>query len=225
MNNTIRIVLTLCVTTFLVLGAANAADIVSAASGSWNATATWVGGVVPTGADNVEIASGHSVILNIVDAQCNNLTATGYLYFDSLNTGRKLTVHGNVVVGALGRIRSGSGLIAAARAHEIVLEKDLTVVAGGNFDMRIGSGANVSVGRVVFSGSANSTINLSSTTYVSNLEEFNSVVINKTGGAKVILASGNLFQNNNTTNSPDTLIFISGIIETGFVGLSKHHLS
>jgi hypothetical protein len=81
--------------------------------------------------------------------------------------------------------------------------------------MRVGSSVNVSVGRVVFAGSSNSVLNLSRTLYSSSVEEFNSVVIQKSGGAKVILESGNLFQNNNTTNSADTLVFVSGIIETG----------
>jgi hypothetical protein len=191
------------------------AQIQSDTTGVWSSPATWVGGVVPTATDNVEIVSGHTVTVDVSNAECNSLIALGYLYFDILNTGFKLTVHGDVTVGPAGRIRSGGGTPTAPRAHELVLEQHLTVALGGNFDMRIGSGANVSVGRVVFAGSSNSLINLSLTTYTSNAEEFNSVIINKTGGAKVILAGGNLFQNNNSTNSPDTLVLISGVIETG----------
>jgi hypothetical protein len=118
-------------------------------------------------------------------------------------------------VDTTGRLRSGSGGPTAPKLHELILEKDLTVHVGGSFDMRVGSGTNVSVGRVVFAGSSNSTLNLSRTVYASSTEEFNSVIIEKTGGAKVILASGNLFQNNNTSNSPDSLVLISGVVETG----------
>jgi hypothetical protein len=174
-----------------------------------------VGGVVPGAGDNVEIVSGHTVTIETANAACNNLLANGYLFFDIVNAPFRLTVNGNVTVGATGRLRSGSATPTAPKAHELILKKDLTVQSGGSFDMRIGSGANVSVGRVVFSGSTNSTINLSQTTYGSSIEEFNSVIIEKTGGARVILASGNLFQNNNSTNSPDTLLLSSGIIETG----------
>ncbi|MBI5474916.1 MAG: T9SS type A sorting domain-containing protein [Ignavibacteriae bacterium] len=215
MKTLLTLVLSLGV--ILLVSTASAADITSAATGNWDAGATWVGGVVPTAADNVTIDTAHTVTINVATAQCNNLIVGGYLYFDIVNSGQKLLVNGNINVTAIkpGRLRSGSGTPTAPKAHELELRGNLTVDSSGSFDMRVGSGANVSVGRVVFSGSTNSTILLGRTIYLSSGEEFNSVIINKTGGAKVILAAGNLFQNNNTTNSPDTLIFVSGIIETG----------
>ena len=68
---------------------------------------------------------------------------------------------------------------------------------------------------LTFDGTANSNISLSSTTYQSSVEEFNSITINKTGGAKVILATGNLFQSNNSSVGGVVLTLTDGIIETG----------
>ncbi len=217
MKNTIRLAILLCAAMSLAAGSAFAVDITSAATGNWSSPSTWTGGVVPTGTDNVEIDTAHTVTIDIANAVCNNLIVKGYLFFDIVNSGQKLTVNGNATVAGErpGRLRSGSGTPTAPKAHELELKGSLTVESGASFDMRVGSGANVSVGRVVFSGSANSVINLSSTTYISSLEEFNTVVIKKSGNGKVVLASGNLFQNNNSTNSPDTLILESGIVETG----------
>jgi hypothetical protein len=55
------------------------ATIVAAAGGgNWNATATWVGSVVPTAADNVQLdATSGNVTIN-ADVYCRSLDCTGY---------------------------------------------------------------------------------------------------------------------------------------------------
>jgi hypothetical protein len=202
----------LCVTV-LITGIVQG-QITSAATGNWGDGATWTGGVVPGPTDNVSIESGHTVTINIVDAKCNDLNVSGYLYF-AVTNGLGIVVNGSITVNGTGRIQAASANPTGQYYQTIEIKKDLTVNSGGRFDMRQSSSANLAVGRVVFSGNQNSSISLALNTYTSNTEEFNSVVINKTGGAKVILASGTLYQNNNATNGPDTLVLISGVIETG----------
>lgn len=196
-------------------GTMHAQTITSLKSGAWNSDTTWVGGVVPTAANSVVIDTGMTVTIGTADAACNDLDVNGTLAFiDAANLG--LTVNGNLTVGFKGFFNTAqTNTVTIARAHTIVLYKNLTVTPGGKFDMRRGSGATVGVGRLILTGNTNTTINLSLTAYSSTTEEFNSVVINKSGGAKVILASGNLFHNNNSSNSADTLLLINGIIETG----------
>ena len=191
-------------------------QITSAKSGNWDGDTTWAGGIVPTVSDNVVIASGMTVTINTSSAACNNLEVTGNLYFDGAATGLSITVSGNLSVDATGKFISSKSTPSSGQYYQSLdLRGDLIVLSGGAFVMRKSSGSNLSVVRVLFSGNADSHINLTQTTYSSSAEQFNSVEINKTGGAKVILVSGNLFQNNNSSNGPDTLVLTSGVIETG----------
>ena len=87
----------------------------------------------------------------------------------------------------------------------------------GTLDFRGGSnGSGTANGVLVtFDGTTNSTISLSNTTYSSSGEEFNSITINKTGGAKVTSSSGNLYMSNNSSTGGVVLTLTDGIVETG----------
>ncbi len=196
--------------------------IASNASGSWSSTGTWVGGVAPSATDDVVIAAGHTVALDTAHAACNNLTVNGSnatLRFAIDGTTSTLTVNGNISIASGGRMRVESrnpvGPANSFVEHTLTLLGDLT--NNGTIDLRGGSASGGSANGVLttFAGTGNSTVSLSSTTYQASVEEFNGITINKTGGAKVVLASGNLFITNNSTVGPAILRFTSGIIETG----------
>jgi len=67
-------------TSFLVLAlfsaTAGATAITSAQTGTWNTTTTWTGGIVPGSSDDVTIAAGHTVTLD-VSPTVNNCTVAG----------------------------------------------------------------------------------------------------------------------------------------------------
>ncbi len=211
------------------------AQITSAASGKWSAGATWVGSVVPSASSNVVIAAGHSVTIDTTIAVCNNLTvnAGGVLKFRNDGNAAGITVNGNLLVngnatagGAYGKFISDSlAAPVAFVAHKLTLNGNINTTAGvdssGCIIFRMGSTSatttiNTAQGcDVTFAGTSNSVVTLQKTIYTPTFELFNGTVINKTGGAKVILSGGNLFQNTNSTTGSAYLIFQSGMVETG----------
>jgi hypothetical protein len=65
--------------------------IVSAASGNFNAGATWVGGVVPGVGDEARAATGHTITIN-VNTTCDEISNAGTGFF-TLNDGVTLTAN------------------------------------------------------------------------------------------------------------------------------------
>jgi hypothetical protein len=51
----------------------------SATGGNWSSTAAWIGGVVPTGVDDVKLAAGSGNITIDTNVACNSLDCTGYV--------------------------------------------------------------------------------------------------------------------------------------------------
>ncbi len=108
--------------------------ITSAASGDWNAGATWVGGVVPTADNNVVIAGTHTVTVTNaasttgIIGRCQNLTInSGGILAHGLGTANLLHVFGNVSVsGTLNAFNGTSGR---------------TLYVGGNFTINTGGTA------------------------------------------------------------------------------------
>ncbi|MEM3373405.1 MAG: G8 domain-containing protein, partial [Candidatus Anstonellales archaeon] len=188
-------------------------QIKSSTSGNWDDAATWVGGIIPSANDDVIIDAGHIVTINTSSAVCKNLQVDGTLLFGD-NDNQSITVNGSITIGATGVWNSMSGTLTATRISKITLYGDLTVINGGKFDMRKGVPNGYGGVTVIFEGSSDSYISLNKTSYSSSTEEFNSIIINKRNGAKVILKSGNLFMGDYTTDTPSILTFNSGSIET-----------
>ena len=97
-----RKLIALCIT-ILLLASAQAATITSTGVlGSWNQTASWVGGVIPGVNDDVIIPLGSTVTLGSTE-NCKSLTVKGYLRY-SATTSASLSVSGDVTIATTGQI-------------------------------------------------------------------------------------------------------------------------
>ena len=74
--------------------------------GNWNAVSSWVGGIIPTSADDVIIASGSTVIVT-ADAFAKSINISGGIL--TINDSKILTVYGNVNVSSGGQFNAGTG--------------------------------------------------------------------------------------------------------------------
>ncbi|MBM4403941.1 MAG: choice-of-anchor J domain-containing protein [Candidatus Cloacimonetes bacterium] len=113
--------------------------ILSAGSGEWNSGATWVGGVVPTADNHVEILAGHTVnITNTtgIIARCQRLNLSGTLTHGS-GTTNMLHAYSHISI-------SNTGTLNAFQLGSTTSGR--TVYCGGNFSIAAGGSANFSVG-------------------------------------------------------------------------------
>jgi hypothetical protein len=186
-------------------------------SGNWSSPSTWTGGAIPTAGSNVVIAQGDTVTIDIATAECNDIGVAGTLLFPNTVNGRSLTVAGSMTIDSGGSFKTvpqtsnGTALV-----HTLTLSGDL-LNYGGTFDMRTGTGTNLSsnticAGNVVFAGTANSTVRMG--TYSTTTNEFNAITFSKSGGGRVILQS-NVVGNTASTVAGSVFTFTGGIVETG----------
>lgn len=83
--------------------------ITSAQTGLWDATTTWVGGVVPSADNHVVIAATHVVSINVNIARTQNLTIDGTLNHNATSTAQILQTFGDVVISSTGTLLGGNG--------------------------------------------------------------------------------------------------------------------
>jgi hypothetical protein len=131
-----------------------AANITSIATGNWSATTTWSSGTVPTNVDNVTIANGHTVTIDVTAAACASLTVgqgvSGILQF-SVTTARTLTVGGDVTIAAGGTFQSATS--GTVTTHVLSLSGNLT----NNGTLDFSTAANAAAAGITFTGASNNT--------------------------------------------------------------------
>lgn len=188
-------------------------QIVSAGSGNWSETTSWVGGFVPASGQSVLVDAGHTIYVNTA-AECMDLHIKGTVGMDS-TTSRSLTVFGNLLVDTTGTLRmyNTANTGGATLIHQLTFHKSLFNY--GVFDMRTGSNPAVGVGDITITG--NDTTYMRFGPYSSSNNEFNKVTVNKAGSAPIVLLS-DIGSNNNSTTAPSPLVLTRGIIITGDFG-------
>ncbi|WP_290820862.1 T9SS type A sorting domain-containing protein [Flavobacterium sp.] len=177
----------------------NAADvpIVSIASGDWNATSTWNGGIVPTCADVAVIANGHTVTSTTSGNVARNVTITtgGALVVSAGDLTVGCTLNNNTLANS-GTLTVSGGLLAV----------------NGNMVHNAASIFNQSGGDILVDGNEGGVAANSVASGVA-IVQLNSQFINWTGGALTILdphanatASNTLAYSNSTAhvNVPNT---------------------
>jgi len=91
-----------------------ATDIVTAQSGSWTSSSTWVGGVVPVQGDQATIKNGHTITIPSSGTKtCTNLVVEsgGKLYANTGGSQRYVDVYGNITCdGIIGNGTTADGI-------------------------------------------------------------------------------------------------------------------
>ncbi|MFA5012254.1 MAG: T9SS type A sorting domain-containing protein [Ignavibacteria bacterium] len=80
--------------------------ITSIATGNWNSTSTWSGGVIPTSDNNVVIDAAHTVTSNVNIARMQNLTVNGTMNYSSSTLTLLNQIFGNLTVNSGGTYNS-----------------------------------------------------------------------------------------------------------------------
>jgi autotransporter-associated beta strand protein len=146
----------------------------SAATGNWNAPATWglsgaavAGLTYPGASNNAIINTGNTVTVNVTPAAaaCNNLTITGTGVVRFTATGRTLNVGGNLVIASGGTINgSRTGIVNvtgtfnlasgnAANINRVTITINGATTIAGTLNFTSATGTKTFAGSITVSGS------------------------------------------------------------------------
>jgi hypothetical protein len=220
MKSSLRVTTALGILLALAFTAVNGGTVKSAGvKGLWSQPATWTGGVLPGPADLVLIANRDTVTIDTTFTVAGITVGEGdstALLFSKLKI-VNVYINGDLSVSPLARFSVQSNTISQVITDSLFITGNITS-DGVYFDMRSGSvtGPTLSVCQVCFVGSTVSTVKVGPYLTTSN-NEFNGVMVNKSGQGKVVLAS-DLFSAGGSTSAPSgdpNIRLIRGVIETG----------
>ncbi len=174
-----------CMSSALVANATtlNSGNKISRVTGNWNTATTWTPTGVPTSADNVTIANGHVVTID-VNAVCNGLTvgqgASGVLQYSG-GTARSLTLGNQLTVNANATFSVNAG---SAATHSLIIKNNIVCNGKLKFNNSATSRCNTyisnNISNVTFSGTG-------------SLFDFSTIDLNLINSTNVLTINSNTF--------------------------------
>jgi len=157
---------------------------------------------MPTAADNVTIANGHTVTIDVTAAACLSLTVgqgvSGVLQY-STATARTLTVGGNVTIAAGGTFQSATG--GTVTTHALSLSGSLT----NNGTLDFSTNANAAGAGITFTGATSNSFSGTGAT-----TDIRTLTLNKgTSSANVLDLSTSAFTVQGTTTDGTPSAFLT----------------
>lgn len=190
---------------------------VSNAGGNWNATATWVGGVVPVAGDNITFtATSGNLTVNVASANLVGVNFTNYVGTITFNN--TITTNGVLNLGTGGYTQAGtSGIIlngtATLTSGGVTWSRPLTF--GGTTATYTLVGNWTVTGAIIFQGSGTTTLTNNTLNINGNLTQTTAGIYSGTtafvfgGTGTWSNSSTGAIRNNTTVNTAGTLT-ISG---------------
>ncbi|MFA6400803.1 MAG: fibronectin type III domain-containing protein [Salinivirgaceae bacterium] len=177
-------------------------------SGNWNTAATWLPSGVPAATDNVTILDGHTITIDATSAVCNNLTvgqgSTGTLNFIGGTTSATLTTDGDVTVAAGGTFDIVAGATSGTRLLVIGNRTRANSNLTVNGTFDMDNGGS-SVANVEFRGSSSGTISGAGATC-----HFYSITLNKGTNNTPILEATRVITVTSPTSTGNSLTLSNG---------------
>ena len=172
------------------------ANILAAASGNWSATATWVGGVVPTAGDTV-MSNGFTVAVN-VDISATQLRAdafggatAGGGFTVAAASGATRTINASLYGANLG-ITFASSTATVSVVGDVTNTSTQALSTSGSGTVNI-TGTLSSVGNVNWFVTGSPTINITGNIVYSGTAFFGTITMQ--GGGVTVNVTGNLINN------------------------------